>query len=387
MSGRRSESPRSVYIHVPFCRHRCGYCNFPLVAGRDELVDDFLGALAIEIPVSEEPPEVETVYLGGGTPSRLPPYALRKLLELVETRFQLTPGCEFTMEVNPEDLDSSERREMIRKSRINRVSLGVQAFDAERLRQLDRQHTPDQIDTAIATVRELVPRFSLDLIFGVAGDSLGQWRPELAAAIETGAGHLSTYELTIEKGTPFWTRQHRGDSLVVDPDQSAELYEATIESLTGAGFEHYEVSSFARPGQRSAHNQVYWSGASWLGHGPGAAGLVDGVRYTNHRGVTRYLREVLAGRPAATERIELSRRELALDRIVFGLRRIEGVDLGRWGRETGLSLDELIEPDVLERLVQAELLIIDGDFLKLTRRGLMVGDSVCGQILQAAQIA
>ncbi len=381
-----ANKPSSVYIHVPFCRKRCGYCNFTLVAGRDYLVDDYLRALEREMSRLDERLVLQTLYLGGGTPSQLAPPALQQLLQLVDRYFVLSENCEFTIEANPEDLPG-EIGATIKASPVNRISLGVQSFDSDRLRLLDRDHTPAQIRQAVDFAREIVPRLSLDLIFGVPGDTPLTWQRDLAMALDTGAGHLSTYELTIEKGTRFWNRQSRQETVRSDDDRLADLYELTLTTLAENGLEHYEVSSFARPGQRSRHNLVYWSGEPWLALGPGAAGLVRRTRYTNHRSVMRYLREVLAGRSARAEVRALSAEELALDQIVFGLRRLQGVDLNAWSARTGFALSRLVRSGTIDALVEAGLLDRTPNTLKLTHRGLLHGDHVSSQILNAALAA
>ncbi len=379
----RARQPSALYIHVPFCRHRCGYCNFTLVANRDYLVPDYLRALQREMQQVDPPLPLETVYLGGGTPSRLSAGALASLLGLIDRYFPLHDDCEFTIEANPEDLPGRIGM-VIESSRINRISLGVQSFQAGRLRLLDRDHTAGQIQRAIEFARRTVAGLSLDLIFGVPGDTAAIWKQDLENAIDSGAGHLSTYELTIEKGTRFWNRQQKRQVVRGTDDELADLYELTLATLGPAGLAQYEVSSFARPGQRSRHNQVYWSGDSWIGLGPGAAGLLNQTRYTNHRSVTRYLREVLAHRSAREESWPLSRAEWVLDQIVFGLRRLQGVDLRDWTTRTGFSLSAIVQPGAIESLKQSGLLDRSTDTLKLTRAGLLHGDYVCQQLLNAA---
>lgn len=382
VNGAEVKQPKSVYFHVPFCRHRCGYCNFSLVAGRDYLVDDWLRAIKLELGRITPRMPVNTIYFGGGTPSRLKPRAMQRLLELVFRHFELEPGGEFTMEANPEDLPG-ELAKVIGDSPINRISLGVQSFDSARLRMLDREHSPQQVYDAIQSVQRIVDRFSVDLIFGVPGDDQRIWQHDLDEAVRCGAGHVSTYELTIEKGTAFWNRQYHGQTVLAQEGELADLYEQTIDVLVGTGFEHYEISSFAKPGERSRHNQVYWNGASYWAFGPGAASLVGSVRSTNYRSVSRYLREVLGGRSAVEESQNMSPAELAIEQIVFGLRKLEGIDLSLWNRQTGFLLDDLVPKAVLDQLSSNGLLERSDRRIKLTRRGLMVGDSVCQQILNS----
>ena len=286
------------------------------------------------------------------------------------------------MEANPQDLPG-ELAAVIADSPINRISLGVQSFDPERLKFLDREHSPDQIHDAIESVKQVVDRFSIDLIFGAPDDHEINWQEDLDKAIQCGAGHLSTYELTIEKGTAFWNRQNRNETVLAPENKLADLYEQTISTLVANGFQHYEISSFAKAGERSRHNQAYWSGDSYLAFGPGAASLVGAVRSTNHRSVTRYLREVLDGRSAVEESQHMSAAELAVEQIVFGLRRLEGIDLVEWSSRNRIQLDEVVPAGVIEQLVKQGLISTGDHRIRLTQSGLMLGDYVCQQILDS----
>lgn len=382
LSSKRS--PRSVYVHVPFCRHRCGYCNFTLVANRDELVEQYMQAIEIEMSQVEGRPEVDTIYLGGGTPTRLPAQSLEYLLRLLDQRFELTNDGEFTIEANPDDLPG-EVESVIRDSRVNRISLGIQSFDQEKLRSLDRDHDATQIETAIEATKAIADRFSIDLIFAAPHDSLEIWQADLQRGIDCGATHISTYELTYEKGTQFWNRMNAGELTETDQNESADFYEATIVQLHAAGFQQYEISSFAREGHRSRHNQVYWSGNPYLGFGPGASGLIANVRYTNHRSVTRYLQAVLGGSTAIEENQLMTPEELAVEYIVFGLRMNDGVDLHRFRKNTNMELTDLVPESVLTDLVSMELIEYSDSRLKMTQAGLFVGDLVCSTILNASE--
>lgn len=387
MNGLSSEiaadelTARSVYVHVPFCRHRCGYCNFTVAAGRDHLADDYLRAIEIELSALGRCQPVDTIYLGGGTPSRLSRDHLSRLLDLLTAKFELDTHGEFTIEANPDDLPG-EIGQVIQSSWINRISLGIQSFDQAKLRSLDRDHSSQQIEDALVSCGEIVDRFSVDLIFAAPHDSSELWNADLRQAVACGAGHVSTYELTFEKGTAFWNQRLHGKLAAENDDACAEYYQATIDELTANGFEHYEISSFAKPGHRSRHNQAYWTGESYLAFGPGAAGLVAGTRYTHDRSVGRYLKKVLSGESPIEESQVIGPGELAVERLVFGLRLVEGVDVPNLETSSGFGLFELVPKDVLERLT--ELGFIKADYenrLKLTSRGLLAGDYVCSQVL------
>jgi oxygen-independent coproporphyrinogen-3 oxidase len=409
--------PRSAYVHVPFCRHRCGYCNFTLVAGRDDLVDDYLRAIALEIARRTEGAqsafEVDTLYFGGGTPTYLKPVQLHRLADAVFRAHPLaepSPGpirpcspqasvkermflgepspspslkgretSEFTVEANPADLNS-QMVETLSGLGVTRVSLGGQSFREEKLRLLERDHDANCVRRAVDLARGANMQVALDLIFATPGESLDQWAADLEAAVSLEPDHISTYGLTFERGTSFWSRRLRGELTDVDEELQREMYALAIDRLSGAGYEHYEVSNFARPGCRSRHNQVYWSGDGYFAYGPGAASFIRGVREMNHRSTTTYIKRVLAGESAIAEREELPPEARARELLVFGLRRIEGVSRTQFRARAGIEIDELATA-ALHKFTELGLLADDGDRIRLTREGLFVSDAIWPELL------
>ena len=393
----RAATPRSAYIHVPFCRHRCGYCNFTLVAGRDDLIEDYLHAVELELrtvgtahqgncvdaemvggahPTSDE---IDTLYFGGGTPTRLSPVQLRQLANAVLKRHPLADGYEWTVEANPSDVSESTIVALSEMG-VTRLSLGGQSFRPEKLRLLERDHEPGDIAIAIGLARAACMQVSLDLIFATPGETLGDWESDLATALALKPDHISTYGLTFERGTAFWGRRLRGQIIEVDEELQRAMYALAIDWLTAAGFEHYEVSNFARPGCRSRHNETYWSGDGYFAYGPGAARYVDGVRETNHRSTTTYLQRMLAGVSPVAEREKLSPEGHARELLVFGLRRIEGVSRREFPARTGGSIDALVG-NPLRKFVELGLLEDDGERIRLTREGLFVSDAIWPEFL------
>jgi oxygen-independent coproporphyrinogen-3 oxidase len=370
----RTTKPRAAYVHVPFCKHRCGYCNFTLVAGRDDLVDSYLKAIERELSWLERPREVETLFFGGGTPTHLPPDTLRRLIETVRLWFPLTSGYEFSVEANPSDLDS-ERVAVLAEQGVNRLSLGAQSFDAEKLRRLDRDHDADGIARSVELARPVVQSISLDLIFGVPGESAEDWESDLAAVLKLRPDHISTYGLTYERGTVLWSRWQKGQVRPLGEELERTMFERGIDVLTGAGFDHYEVSNFARPGHRCRHNEAYWSGDEYYAVGPGAARYVNGRREMNHRSTTTYLKRVWAGQSPVADSEELSPKDRALELFVFGMRRLGGVDRQEFAGRTGFDLDSLVGGE-LRRFIARGLLEEVGDCVRLTREGLFVSDSI-----------
>ena len=373
------DPPRAAYIHVPFCRHRCGYCNFALIADRDDLMESYLLALRQELSWLDDTFQVDTLYLGGGTPSHLPPLLLEQLFQIVLERFTLAAGFEFTMEANPGDITPDLVRVMD-TYQVNRVSLGAQSFSARKLAVLERNHDAAVIKQAVDWLQVAVPAISLDLIFAVPDESIDEWETDLRHAMALSPQHISTYGLTFEPGTAFERRRQNEEFQLVAEEDDLLMYEMAIERLAEHGMEHYEVSSFAIPGKRSRHNETYWSGRSYFGAGPGAARYVNGRRETNHRSTIGYLRRVKAGQSPVVEQEELDRPGRARELLVFGLRRLAGIDCDQFADQTGFSVAELAGP-AIQRLVDLKLLEVAGQQLRLSREGLFVSDSIWPELL------
>ncbi len=372
-------APRAAYVHVPFCRHRCGYCNFTLVAGRDDLVEDYLRAIEIELSWLATPREVNTLYFGGGTPTHLSPEQLRRLAAVVRSWHLLSNGAEWSVEANPADVDAA-MADTLAALGVTRVSLGGQSFRAEKLRLLERDHEADEIARAVHLVRERGMQVALDFIFATPGETLEQWAADVAAVIQLEPDHVSTYGLTFERGTAFWSRRLRRELAEIDENLQREMYALAIDRLTAAGFEHYEVSNLARPGCRSRHNETYWSGDGYFAAGPGAARYVGGVRESNHRSTTTYLQRVLSGESPVAERESLSAEARARELLVFGLRRIEGVSRREFAARCGYEMDELVG-GMLKKFVGLGLLADSGERVRLTREGLFVSDAIWPEML------
>jgi oxygen-independent coproporphyrinogen III oxidase len=371
--------PQSAYIHVPFCQHRCGYCDFAIVAGRDDLVEPFLDALAIELSWLGDSRPVETLYFGGGTPNRLDDAQLDRLCDLVLRQHPLANGAEWTVEANP-DFVTASQIELLASRGVTRLSLGVQSFDDAKLQRLDRRHTRREATRAVGLAQKSNLAVSIDLIFSAPGETLDLWRQDLADAVALTPEHISTYGLTFERGTPFTLTRDRGGLAELDEELQRTLYAEAIDSLAAAGYEHYETSNFARPGKRSRHNEVYWAGREYYAAGPGAARYVGGVREINHRSTTNWMKRVAAGESPIAEREELSPERKARERLVLGLRRMEGITRPEFAAASGYSLDDLAG-EAIARFVDLKLLEDDGRRVRLTREGLMISDALWPEIL------
>jgi oxygen-independent coproporphyrinogen-3 oxidase len=264
---------------------------------------------------------------------------------------------------------------------VNRISLGVQSFQSSSLAALDRQHSPEHVAKAVEAARKHIPVVSFDLIFGAPGATPTGWAADLEAALAFDPQHVSTYGLTYEKGTPLWKQRHRGTLVPVAEDDELAMYEHSMDRLNAAGFEHYEISNFAKPGFRCQHNERYWANEAYYGFGVGAARYINGVRELNVRDTKLYIRKALAGEPVAFQREELAPRARAFETMATQLRRSEGIERARFREQTGFELDELV-PAALELLRTNGIITDDAAAVKLTRRGKCVGDAAVAELLK-----
>ncbi|HXD88373.1 MAG TPA: radical SAM family heme chaperone HemW [Urbifossiella sp.] len=373
--------PRTAYIHVPFCAHHCGYCDFAVAAGQDDLIELYLDALGMELTALGAPRSVETLFIGGGTPTHLNAKQLRRLLESIARWLPLAGTPEYSIESTPESLDA-EKVAHLAEFGVTRVSIGVQSFQPDLLSALDRRHSPDHIPAAIDAVRKRIPALSLDLIFAAPGSTLATWSADLEAALAFEPNHISTYGLTYEKGTPLWKERQGGAVKAVPEESELAMYEFVMDRLAAAGFEHYEISNFARPGQRCRHNERYWANEAYFGFGVGAARYVHGVRELNVRDTKLYVRRMLAGESPVFQSEQLGLCDRAFETIGTQLRRADGIDRDRFELQTGLSLDDLVGAP-LAKLIGLGLLSDDGQCIRLTRRGKCVADAIIEELMKA----
>lgn len=366
--------PQAAYIHVPFCHSRCPYCSFTVIANRLDLVNRYVVAVAQELAGLEQPLAMNTIFLGGGTPTLLPRRALLQLLKLIHEWLPLNSDGEWSIEANPQDVDD-ELCQLLREQGINRISLGGQSFDHAKLSILGRDHTGDQLAHAIDIASKWFDKVSVDLIFGVPGEELRTWQSDLGTAIERGVSHLSTYGLTYEKGARYWSQLQKGEIVAVGEESELAMYLYAIENLTDRGMNHYEVSNFASPGNECLHNQTYWQGNAWLGLGPGAAGYVNGIRSTNHRSTLKYLQRIEAGQSPVAESQTLDWSTRTRERFVFGMRQLKGV---RWSELASTGEPQTVEAIFLQlpKHIDLGFLEWDADRIRLTRRGLPISDSL-----------
>jgi len=328
-----------------------------------------------------EPQPVRTLFLGGGTPSHLSATQIERLLSAVLHWLPLDAGSEseFSIECNPDSL-TADKIAVLADHGVNRVSLGAQSFHPDLLAVLERAHDPEEIARTVERVRRRIDNVSLDLIFGVPGQTENLWRADLARAVALQPDHLSTYGLTYEKGTPLWKRRQRGQLRPLDEDTELTLYALAIDTLEAAGFEHYEISNFAQAGRRCQHNRTYWANEAYFGFGMGAARYVRGCRELNTRDLSRYIRQALSGESVTWQSEELPPSERARETMAVQLRRAEGIDRAAFRTQTGFDLDA-VAGEALARHIDQGFLADDGHSVRLTRRGKYVADAVIERLL------
>jgi len=372
--------PRAAYVHVPFCAHHCGYCDFAVAVGQDDRFSDYLDALEIELSSLKEPHAVQTRFFGGGTPTYLPHAQLERLLRLTERWLPLLPDHEFSVEANPSFLDV-EKIDLLRAYGVNRLSLGVQSFQPALLGVLERDHQPEDVPRVLEFIRPRIPNVSLDLIFGAPGQSVDQWRYDLEHGLALQPSHVATYGLTYEKGTRLWKQRQRGDVHALDEDDEHRMYVLAMDTLEHAGFEHYEISNFAKPGFRCRHNQVYWANHAYFGFGVGAARYVNGVRDLNTRDLRTYIKRLQEGKTPTFQSECLAPLERAVETMVIQIRRADGIERSAFLKQTGVGLDDLAGPKIEQLGIQG-LLLDAGGAVCLTKRGKCLADAIAEALMR-----
>ncbi|MCC9641717.1 radical SAM family heme chaperone HemW [Rhodopirellula sp. JC740] len=374
-------TPQSLYVHVPFCRHRCGYCNFSVISGRDDLQDRFLQAVERELTSTPDASraQLRTIFLGGGTPTRLSPDRLKRLRQSIDDTFSVADDAEITAEANPEDIDEACLN-ALQDIGVNRISLGVQSFDADKLRCLERGHNRESALAAIEAAAERIGNVSIDLIFGAPGETLESWKTDLAIASQSPITHVSTYALTFEKGTSFWSRRSRGNLSEVDESLELQMYEAAQHQFSKNAWQQYEISSFTNGPHRCRHNLAYWAGNGWHAVGPGAARFVDGKREVNHRSATNYIKRMLNDGVATDEIEAITLEQYARELAAFGVRQLDGIDLATVHDRTSINLETVLSQTLI-KLQSMELVTYQNHHLRLTQRGILFADTVATALL------
>ena len=374
-----NEQSFGLYIHVPYCVHKCGYCDFNSHPIKRDEMETYVSALIKEMTHYSQKfssaGTVNSIFLGGGTPTTLSATQLARILEECKKQFNIAEDAEITLEANPATIGSDQLKS-IRQAGYNRISIGVQSFDEEELKLLDRAHGVEEIHCTVDRARESgFSNLSLDLMFAIPDQTLDGWGNNLRQALVKKPEHLSTYNLTIEKETSFGKLQSSGKLVMPDEDHQLELFKRTIDFLKENGFHHYEISNFARPGKECRHNITYWQNSNTLGLGAGASFYMNGIRSKNTNVPTSYIREINKKHTAVEYSESLRPRQAMGETLMLGLRMLKGISIMKFEDRFQTSIKS-IYGGVIASLKEKELITIEQGQLRLSKKGLFLANSV-----------
>ena len=385
----------SLYLHIPYCYHRCPYCDFNTYAVAQIPEREYAAALLAELDYWATRPEwrqrpIETIFFGGGTPSLFASAAIRKIITAVTRNFPISDQSEISLEANPGSV-TIDSLMGYREAGVNRLSLGAQSFNNETLKQLGRMHTPEQTLSAMEHARSAgFTNTSLDLIYACPQQTLSDLRRDLEQAVGLEPAHISAYGLTIEKGTPFFARYKSGSLKVPDEEVTIQMMQEIAAFLPQHDYRRYEISNFARPGREAKHNMAYWEGHDYLGLGAGAHSCIHSTekpasarRWCNYALPENYMKHTSAEGHAESWRDELDREDLIFEYFFLGLRKTKGISISAFKDKFGVSMEEIYQAP-LEIMLERDMLAKEGDLLKLTDQGLLVADSVVENFVYTA---
>lgn len=371
----KNNETKAAYVHIPFCSHICYYCDFAKVLMTGQPVEAYIDELLKEYD-SYGISSLQTLYIGGGTPSVLPADQLEKLLTHLTKNLDLEELEEFTVEANPSDL-TDEVLTVLAQSPVNRISLGVQSFDDKLLKKIGRTHTEAQVYSSIERLRAAgFENITIDLIYGLPNQTMEMVERDVQKFLALDLPHVALYSLILEDHTVFMNRQRRGRLRLPSDDRNADMYEYIIETLTAKGYSHYEVSNFGKIGYESKHNMTYWDNAEYYGVGAGASGYLEGIRYKNHGPVHHYLREE---NKRVNEEV-LTRKQRIEEEMFLGLRKKNGVSIERFHKKFGQTLEEVYGTIIEELAFQKMLFEADGR-IQMTEKGFELGNEVFERFL------
>ncbi|TWT08266.1 oxygen-independent coproporphyrinogen III oxidase [Planococcus sp. CPCC 101016] len=377
---------KGLYIHIPFCHQICFYCDFNKVYFKDQPVDAYIDSVGQELALWKEQgaldQPLETIFLGGGTPTSLTPAQLEKLLSHIHRYVPMSADLEWTSEANPDEL-TKDKMQVLFDGGVNRLSMGVQSFDEDLLKRLGRTHSNLDVTRAVDSARLVgFENLSFDLMYGLPGQSMQQWDDTLEKAFAFDLPHFSAYSLIIEPKTVFYNLMTKGKLNTVTEDLEADMYEKLMNEMDSRGLKQYEISNFARPGHESRHNLLYWDNVEYIGVGAGAHGYVDGVRYSNAGPLKKYMSPLEEGeRPILNTHI-VPVHEKMEEEMFLGLRKTSGVSLLHFQNKFQKPI-KTVYGTILEKEIAKGNLEIAGDFVRLTRKGRFVGNEVFEQFLLA----
>ena len=382
---RSEEMVRGIYIHIPFCHQICNYCDFNKVFFKNQPVDQYIEALGkeIEMVVSKYPEafqHVETIFLGGGTPTALSAKQIERLLQLIKQHLPTGKVVEFTSEANPDEL-SKDKLEALLSGGVNRLSMGGQSFDQTLLEKIGRTHSNEHVYETIELAKKVgFKNISIDLMYGLPGQTMEQWNDTLSKAFALNLPHYSAYSLIVEPKTIFYIQYSKGKLVLPTEDLEAEMYDVLMNEMEAAGVKQYEISNFAKPGFESIHNKIYWDNDEYAGFGAGAHGYINGIRYSNIAPIKKYIETVEAKELPLIHEHEVTLDECIEEQMFLGLRKTEGVPHKIFEQKFAQSMQEKFAKQI-EQTVNAGLLELDQQGVRLTRKGRFVGNEVFQQFL------
>ncbi|MBC2317649.1 oxygen-independent coproporphyrinogen III oxidase [Listeria booriae] len=373
----------AVYIHIPFCEHICYYCDFNKVFLEGQPVDEYVDLLIKEMEMVTERhtmSPVETVFVGGGTPTTLNEAQLAKLCSAISRLFPMTENAEFSFEANPGDLSIS-KLQVMKNHGVNRLSMGVQSFNNELLKKIGRIHTVDDVYQSVNNAKQVgFENVSIDLIFSLPGQTGADFEDTLTKALDLDLPHYSAYSLIIEPKTIFYNLMQKGKLILPGEDAEANMYEKLMSTMEKHGRKQYEISNFAKPGYESRHNIVYWSNEHYFGFGAGAHGYIGETRYANYGPLKKYMQPLQNGDLPTFQQKELSLKEKMEEEMFLGLRKVAGVDKAHFQAKFGQSLDATFA-NAIDKTIGKGWLESTPESVRLTRRGRFLGNNVFQEFL------
>lgn len=377
---------KGLYIHIPFCHQICFYCDFNKVFFKDQPVDAYIDSLGKELSLWKQQgaldQPLETIFLGGGTPTSLDPQQLEKLLGYIHEFVPMASNLEWTSEANPDEL-TYEKMQVLFDGGVNRLSMGVQSFDEDLLKRLGRTHNNSDVARAVEDARKVgFTNLSFDLMYGLPGQTMKQWEDTLEQAFAFDLPHFSAYSLIIEPKTVFYNLMTKGKLNTVTEDLEADMYEKLMNEMNQRGLLQYEISNFAREGMESRHNLLYWDNIEYIGAGAGAHGYVQGIRYSNAGPLKKYMEPLDQGLRPILNSHEVPHKEQMEEEMFLGLRKTAGVSLEHFNEKFGIRM-ESVYGDILKKELASQNLVIENGRVKLTRQGRFIGNNVFEQFLLA----
>jgi oxygen-independent coproporphyrinogen-3 oxidase len=372
------QEPVGLYIHIPFCARKCNYCDFPSFSGLELLFSEYTEAVCREIAIVSKEygyPEADTVFFGGGTPSLMPTSEISKIVKTIYKSFKVKDDTEITIEANPGTI-TKEKAEVYKDLGFNRISVGLQAAQDRILKLMGRIHTKEMFIDCINLLKSIgISNINADIIFGIPCQSVKDWEETINLLLAFDLPHLSCYSLKIEENTPWFEMSQRGELPEVDEDLEREMYYVVMSKLNNLGYQHYEISNFSKPGFWCRHNLKYWTGKPYIGIGAAAHSFINNVRYANIINPEDYIKRVMDNASPVVFREEIGERERLSERLILGLRLMEGISLKQMEREFGHEAVGKYSKKI-ENLEEKKLICFNGDIIKLTKKGMDFANQV-----------